>query len=104
MALFVHKRKGLTIKLIVMSVNKRIHNVSVFPIHNYNLHLLFCYTLILEREPKIPKTLSSHTIIKITTTIFSMLLILLSMGIYLLMRYKITPETIKTIRIVKTGM
>ena len=64
----------------------------------------YYYTLIEEREPKIPKTLSNHTIINITTTIFSMLLILLSIGIYLLIRYNITPATIRTIKIVKTGI
>lgn len=62
------------------------------------------YTLIEEREPKIPNTFSNQTIINITTTILRMLFILPSIGMYLLMRYRITPATIRTNSIVNIGI
>jgi len=42
--------------------------------------------------------------IRMTTTILRMLLILASMGMYRLIRYRSTPATINTIKIVKTGI
>jgi hypothetical protein len=58
----------------------------------------------LDRELKIPKTLRSHTIRTINTTILSMLLILLSIGINLLTSHRRKPTMMITIRTLIKGM
>jgi hypothetical protein len=58
----------------------------------------------LESEPIIPKTFNSQIIITMTTTMFKMLLILLSIGTNLLTNHKRNPAKIMVIRMLNKGM
>lgn len=54
--------------------------------------------------PMTPNTLRSHITAIITTTTLRILLMFCCIGIYEFTNQRITPATIRTIRIVKSGM
>jgi len=54
-------------------------------------------TWMVEREPRIPKTLRSHKITAMTTTAFKIDFMDPAMGMYRLMSQRRTPTTIRTI-------